>query len=207
MLPLQKCLTMAAPSKQFIAPPMEKLRKAEGSVFPVSPDTSVEFSPAALEAKEGAFLALEEGDGSGIPWGYHLPSRTGKDRAGLRGRELVTGCGTKGNLLCMKYLTQTPLEEKPSDKIIEMGQRETISLPLIIPLNEEVVESVGHHKLFHVLDHLPVTFFGPPLPSFSHVVLEGIDNHVCCWVRPQEHVKPVIGPHGPARMADLGLHM
>ena len=107
----------------------------------------------------------------------------------------------------MKYLTQTPLEEKPSDKIIEMGQRETISLPLIIPLNEEVVESVGHHKLFHVLDHLPVTFFGPPLPSFSHVVLEGIDNHVCCWVRPQEHVKPVIGPHGPARMTDLGLHM
>ena len=97
---------------------MEKLRKAEGSVFPVSPDTSVEFSPAALEAKEGAFWALEEGDGSGIQWGYHLPSRTGKDRAGIRGRELVTGCGTKGNLLCMKYLTQTPLEVKPSDKFI-----------------------------------------------------------------------------------------
>ena len=91
MVPLQKCLTLAAPSKQFVAPPMEKLRKAEGSVFPVSPDTSVEFSPAALEAKEGAFLALEEGDGSGIQWGYHLPSRTGKDRAGICGRDLVTG--------------------------------------------------------------------------------------------------------------------
>ena len=27
------------------------------------------------------------------------------------------GVGTKGNQLCMKYLTQTPLEEKPSDKV------------------------------------------------------------------------------------------
>ena len=62
---------MAAPSKQFVAPPMEKLRKAEGSVFPGSPDTSIAFSPAALEAKEGEFWALEEGDGSGIHWGHH----------------------------------------------------------------------------------------------------------------------------------------
>ena len=53
MLPLQKCLTMAGPSKQFVAPPMEKLRKAEVSVYPGSPDTCVAFSPAALEAKEG----------------------------------------------------------------------------------------------------------------------------------------------------------
>ena len=28
------------------------------------------------------------------------------------------GVGTKGNQLCMKYLTQNLLEEKPSDKII-----------------------------------------------------------------------------------------
>ena len=27
-------------------------------------------------------------------------------------------CGTRGNELCMKDLTQTPLEEKSSDKII-----------------------------------------------------------------------------------------
>ena len=91
MLPLQKYLTMAAPSKQFVASPMEKLRNAEGSVYPGSPDNMVAFSPAALEAKEGAFWALEEGDGSGIHWDHHLPSRTGKDRAGICGRELVTG--------------------------------------------------------------------------------------------------------------------
>ena len=91
MLPLQKCLTMAAPSKQFVAPPMAKIRKAEGSVYPGSPNTCTAFSPAALEAKEGALCALEEEDGSGIHWGHHLPSRTGKDRAGICGRDLVTG--------------------------------------------------------------------------------------------------------------------
>ena len=91
MLPLQKYLTMAAPSKQFVAPPMEKLRNAEGSVYPGSPDTCVAFSPAALEAKEGAFWALEEEDGSGIHWGHQLSSSTGKDRAGICGIELVTG--------------------------------------------------------------------------------------------------------------------
>ena len=53
MLPLQKCLTMAAPSKQFVAPPMEKLRKAEGYVFPGSPNTCVAFSPAAWRPREG----------------------------------------------------------------------------------------------------------------------------------------------------------
>ena len=99
--------------------PWRKLRKAEGSVYPGSNDTCVAFSPAALEAKEGAFWALEEGDGSGIRWGHHLPSRTEKYRAGICGRELVDrGVGTRRNQLCMKYLTQTALEEKPSDKVI-----------------------------------------------------------------------------------------
>ena len=68
---------------------MERLRKAEGSVYPGFLDTCVAFSLAAVEAKEGAFWALEEGDGSGIHWGHHLPSKTGKDRAGICGRELV----------------------------------------------------------------------------------------------------------------------
>ena len=74
--------------------------------------------PSSMEAEEGEFWALEEVDGSGIHWDQHLPSRTGKDRAGICGRELVTEYGTKGNQLFMKYLTQTPLEEKPSDKFI-----------------------------------------------------------------------------------------
>ena len=118
MLPLQKYLTMAAPSRQFVAPPMEKLRKTESPVYSGSPYTCVALSPAALDAKERAFWALEEGDGSGIHWGHRLPSRTGNDRAGICGRDLVNGCGTKGNQLSMKYLTQTPLEEKPRDKSI-----------------------------------------------------------------------------------------
>ena len=65
---------------------------------------------------------------------------------------------------------------------------------------------VGHHELFHGLDHSPVIIQSrKPLPSFSHVVLEETENHVCCWVRVNDHAKPVIGPHGPARMADLVL--
>ena len=58
-------------------------------------DTCIAFSPAALETKEGTFWALEEGDGSGIHWGHHLPSRTGKDRTHICGRELMTGVGNK----------------------------------------------------------------------------------------------------------------
>ena len=57
----------------------------------LGPSICVAFSAAALEAKEGAFWALEVADGSGIPWGHHLPGRTGKDRAVVCGRELVTG--------------------------------------------------------------------------------------------------------------------
>ena len=53
MVPLQKHLTTAAPSKQFVAPPMEKLRKAEGSVYPMSLDTCVVFSQAAWRPREG----------------------------------------------------------------------------------------------------------------------------------------------------------
>ena len=87
-------------------------------MYPGSSNTCIAFSPAALEAMEGAFCTMEERDGSDIHWGHHLPSRTGKDRAGICGRELVTGYGTKGNHLSMKYLTQTPLEVKPSDKLI-----------------------------------------------------------------------------------------
>ena len=165
LLPLQKCLTMAAPSKQFVAPPIEKIRKAEGSVYPGSPNTCAAFSPAALEAKEGAFWALEEGDGSRIHWGHHLPSRTGKDRAGLCLRDLVTGCGTKGNQLYMKYLTQTPLEEKPSDKFIWDGMKRVY---FIIPYNfsEWAGGGVGgSSQTLHDLDYLPVTFFGSASPQ------------------------------------------
>ena len=49
----------------------------------------------------------------------------------------------------------------------EMGQRESISLSLIIPLKEEVVELVGHHKLFHGLDHLSVAILGAASPQLQ----------------------------------------
>ena len=123
MLPLQKCLTMAAPSKEFVAPE-EEAQKGWRLCVPWAPWYNIAFSPASLKAKEGAFWTLEEGNGSGIHWGHHLPSRTGKDRAGICVRAGDWGVVTKGNQLCMKYLTQTsPLEEKPSDKYIWEGTK------------------------------------------------------------------------------------
>jgi len=47
----------------------------------------------------------------------------------------------------------------------EMGRRESISFPLIIFLNEDVVELLGHDKLFHGLDHLPVAILGAASPA------------------------------------------
>ena len=121
MLSLQKCLTMAASSKQFVAPPMEKLRNAEGSVYPRSPDTCVAFSPAALEAKEWAFCALEEGVAQ-------VSTGASTYQVGLERTEQAYvagagdwGVGTRGNQLCMKYHIKTPLEEKPLIRSSEMG--------------------------------------------------------------------------------------
>ena len=40
-------------SKQFVAPPMEKLRKAEGFLYPMSLNTCIAFSPAAWRPRKG----------------------------------------------------------------------------------------------------------------------------------------------------------
>ena len=66
---------------------------------------------------------------------------------------------------------------------------------------------MGHHKLFHGLDHSQALSLGLPLLNFSHVGLEETDNHACGWVRARDHVKPVIRPHVSARMTDTGLYM
>ena len=55
----------------------------------------------------------------------------------------------------------------------EMGQRESISLLLISPPNEEVVEFVGHHKLFLGLDHLPVTVLRAASPQLKSCISGG----------------------------------
>ena len=67
----------------------------------------------------------------------------------------------------MKYLTHSPLEEKPSDKIILDGTKRVYFITPIIPLNEEGVELVGHHKLFEGLDHLPIAILGGASPQLQ----------------------------------------
>ena len=170
MLPLQKCLTMAAPSKEFVAPE-EEAQKGWRLCVPWAPWYNTAFSPASLKAKEGAFWTLEEGNGPEIHWGHHLPSMTGKDRAGIYGRELVTGVlSQKGTSSVWSTSPKLPWRRSPVISTSEMGQRVSISLPLRIPLNEEVVELVGHHKHSHGLDHPPVAILGaasPKLQSWS----------------------------------------
>ena len=48
-------------SKQFVAPPMEKLRKAEGFVYPMSLDTCIAFSPAAWWPRKGHYGPWKRG--------------------------------------------------------------------------------------------------------------------------------------------------
>ena len=77
------------------------------------------------------------------------------------------GVETRGNQLCMKYLTQNPLEEKPSGKIIWDGTKRVY---FIIPYNSSewgVGGVVGHHKLFHGLDHLLVANLGAVSPQLQ----------------------------------------
>ena len=77
------------------------------------------------------------------------------------------GVGTRGNQVCVNYLSQSPLEEKPSDKIIWDVMKRVYFIPLRIPLNEEVVELVGHHQISHGLDHPPAAILGATSPQFQ----------------------------------------
>ena len=67
MLLLQK-LPNHGSSKQIVcsSTPGGRSERLKALCTLAPPDTCVAISPAALEAKEGAFLALEEEDGSGI---------------------------------------------------------------------------------------------------------------------------------------------
>ena len=136
----------------------------------------------ALEDKEGAFWALEKGHGSGIHWGKCLPSRTGKDRTGICGRELVTGVWEQeGTISAWSTSPKIPWRTSPVIRSSEMGWRESISLLLIIPLNEEVVELVGHHKLFHGLEYLPVIILGAASPQLQSCSSGG-NWQSCVWL-------------------------
>ena len=76
------------------------------------------------------------------------------------------GCGNKREPALHEVPhPKVPWRRSPAIRPSEIRWRESISLPLIIPLNEEVVELVGHHKLLHGLDHLPVAILGAASPQ------------------------------------------
>ena len=118
------------------------------------------------------------------------------------------GCGNKRQPSLHEVLhPKITWRRSPLIRLSEMGWRESILLPLLIPLNEEVVEFVGHHNLFHVIDHLPVYILGAASPQLQSCSSGGNWQHMSLWVRAKDHEKPVIRPHVPARMPDLGLYM
>lgn len=78
-------------------------------------------------------------------WAHHQGSRTGKDIAGMGGKELMTGSLPAlcvcWNHLSLKDLTQSPLEQKVTAKHPLRREEYNLSLlSLTIPLNERVVE-------------------------------------------------------------------
>ena len=81
------------------------------------------------------------------------------------------GCGNKREPALHEVPhPKVPWRRSPVISLSEIGWKESISLPLIISLNEVVVKFVGHHKLIYGLDHLPVAILvaaSPQLQSCS----------------------------------------
>ena len=114
--------------------------------------------------------------------------------------------GQKGTSSAWSTSPKLPGMRSPVISSSEMGWRESISLPLIIPLNEEMVELVGHHNHFHGRDYLPVTFFGAASPQLQSWSSGG--NWQSCvllgqgqWPCKANHKTP-----WPCSMAELGLY-
>ena len=123
VLPLQKCLTVAASSKEFVAPPPEEAQKGWRLCVPCVSRYLHCILPSSTGGQLRGILGLGEGDGSGIHWGHHLPNMPGKDRAGICGRQLVTGVWEKEGTSSAWTTSPKLLEEMPSDKIIWDGMK------------------------------------------------------------------------------------
>ena len=81
MLPLPKCQTMAAPTKGFVALPLEEAQKEWRFCVPQVPHYMPSIFPNSTRGQEkGQCWALEEARGfQGPKWAHHLGSETGKD--------------------------------------------------------------------------------------------------------------------------------
>ena len=91
-----------------------------------------------------------------------------RTRAGMCGRQLVTGVWEQeGTSSAWPISPKLTWRRSPVIRSSEMWWRESISLPLRILLNEEVVELVGQQELFHGLDHPPVTVLGAASPQLQ----------------------------------------
>ena len=95
------------------------------------------------------------------------------------------GVGQKGTSSSWSTSPKLSWRRSPVKSSSEMGWRESISLPIIIPLSEEVVELMGYHKLFRGQDYLPVSFFGAASPQLQSCSSGG--NWQSCLLLGQGH--------------------
>ena len=119
MLPLQKCLTMAAPSKEFVAPPLEEAQKGCMLCVCWVPRYMCCILPRSIRGQGRGILGPERGGWLRDPLGPSITKYNWKERSRKVGQRAGEwSVARRGNQLCMNYHTKTPLEEKPSDKII-----------------------------------------------------------------------------------------
>lgn len=100
---------------------MKELREAEGSVHPGFPILH-EWHPLQhhWRSKEERLLDPEE-DGSGTHTGCHLQSGTGKDKASVGGRELVTRVEKqKGTISVKRALPISPCSRRSLPMFLRM---------------------------------------------------------------------------------------
>ena len=168
MFPLQKCLTVAAPVKEFVAPPLQEAQKGWRLCVPWVPRYTCSILPSSTGGQGRGNLGPGGGGWLRDPLGPSFTSRTRKNRAGVWSRELVTVVWEQeGTSSAWTTSPKLRWRRSPVTRSSEVGRRESISLPLRIPLNEEVVELEGHHKHFHGLDHPPAGILGVASPQLQ----------------------------------------
>ena len=110
---------MAATRKEFVAPPLEEAQKGCMLCVCWVPRYMCCILPRSIRGQGRGILGPERGGWLRDPLGPSITKYNWKERSRKVGQRAGEwSVATRGNQLCMNYLTKTPLEEKPSDKII-----------------------------------------------------------------------------------------
>ena len=134
MLPLQKCLTMAAPTKWF-APPLEEAQKGWSLCIPWVSWYMSCILPSRVGFHGRGIWALQEADGSGIPGANTCQVGLDRTQQASEAESWWLRCGDKNKPVQYDGLTQKPWSRSPLPVFTWDGMIRMFSLPFIIPLN------------------------------------------------------------------------